>query len=373
MDSDRLLTLKDFSYDIPDSLVAQEPLSDRAASRLLVHHSSGAIEHTQMRHLPDLLPPGTHLVVNDTRVVPGRLLGQTIHGGKIELMLLRPLDASSNVWSSLGKPFKKLSLGQKIFFPGECVAEVIGRDESGAQASLHVKFNLGFEEFWLWMEREGYIPLPPYINRKDAVHAPASSDRERYQTIYAREKGSVAAPTAGLHFSEALWDALLSKGVTPVPVTLHVGGGTFLPVKNDVIGSHAMHKERYLVSTASYQKLQHALAQKLPIVAVGTTSLRCLESLARRAAEEPIDGLLDRWQETELFLYPRTKKSRITPWAINGLITNFHQSESSLLMLVSALLGYQTIRDLYQGAIEEQYRFYSYGDASLLWLPGASN
>lgn len=367
--SDRELTLKDFHYEIPDILVAQEPLSDRAASRLLIHHPSGAIDHSWMRALPEILPAGTHLIVNDTRVVPGRLLGQTIHGGKIELMLLRPLDPDANIWSALGKPFKKLAVGQKIFFPGDCVAEIVERDEQGAQPSLHVKFSLGFEEFWLWMEREGYVPLPPYINRKDAPNASQSIDRERYQTIYAREKGSVAAPTAGLHFSEALWEALLAKGIIPVPVTLHVGGGTFLPVKSDTIAQHNMHKERFMVSDDSYRKLRHALAEKLPIVAVGTTSLRCIESFARMTATQPADELLDRWHETELFLYPKTKESRISPWAISGLITNFHQSESSLLMLVSALIGYQAVRDLYAEAIEEKYRFYSYGDASLLWLP----
>ncbi len=368
MDTGRLLTLKDFSYEIPDALVAQEPLSDRAASRLLVHHASGAIEHSSMQKLPELLPPGTHLIVNDTRVVPGRLLGHSIHGGKIELMLLRPFDRERNVWSALGKPFKKLAVGRQIFFPGGCIAEVIAREESGAQPSLVVRFNLPDEEFWAWMDKEGYIPLPPYIHRKDAPIAPQSTDRERYQTIYAREKGSVAAPTAGLHFSEPLWQALLDKGITPVPVTLHVGGGTFLPVKDDVIGKHSMHKERYCVSAASYQKLQHALATDRPIVAVGTTSLRCIESFARLAAEQPAENLWDRWHETELFLYPKTQESRISPWAISGLITNFHQSESSLLMLVSALIGYRAIQELYQKAIAERYRFYSYGDASLLWL-----
>lgn len=367
--AERELTLKDFSYEIPDSLVAQEPLSDRAASRLLVHHPSGTIEHSAIQALPDLLPKGTHLIVNDTRVVPGRLLGQTIHGGKIELMLLRPLDSSLNIWSALGKPFKKLAVGQRIYFPADCVAEIVAREEQGTQPSVHVKFSLDFEEFWHWMEREGYIPLPPYIHRKDAPNAQSSSDRERYQTIYAREKGSVAAPTAGLHFSEGLWQALIAKGITPVPVTLHVGGGTFLPVKSDTISQHNMHKERYMVTSDSYRKLQHALAEDLPIVAVGTTSLRCIESFARMAALESADILLNRWHETELFLYPKTKESRISPWAISGLITNFHQSESSLLMLVSALIGYQATRDLYVEAIQERYRFYSYGDASLLWLP----
>ena len=369
MTSDRLLSLKDFHYEIPDSLVAQEPLADRAASRLLVHNSSGTIDHSWIRQLPDLLPTGTHLVVNDTRVVPGRLLGRTSHGGKIELMLLRPLEADTNIWSALGKPFKKLHAGQLIYFPGDCIAEVIERHEQGSQPSLQVRFNMCFEGFWNWMEREGYIPLPPYIHRKEAVTASESADRERYQTIYAREKGSVAAPTAGLHFSEELWAELKAKGITAVPVTLHVGGGTFLPVKNEVIADHNMHKERFMISGTSYQKLQSALNEGHPVVAVGTTSLRCLESFARLAAMQPAESLLNRWHETELFLYPKTEQSRIKPWAISGLITNFHQSESSLLMLVSSLIGYQAIRDLYAQAIDEKYRFYSYGDASLLWLP----
>ncbi|MBC7660163.1 MAG: tRNA preQ1(34) S-adenosylmethionine ribosyltransferase-isomerase QueA [Chitinophagaceae bacterium] len=367
--SDRLLSLKDFHYEIPEELVAQEPLADRAGSRLLVHHADQTIDHTWIKSLPDLLPKGTHLIVNDTRVVPGRLLGHTSHGGKIELMLLRPLETETNTWSALGKPFKKLQVGQVITFPGDCLAEIIKREEQGSQPSLAVRFNLSFEDFWGWMEREGYIPLPPYIRRKDALSAPDSSDRERYQTIYAREKGSVAAPTAGLHFSEDLWAALIAKGITPVPVTLHVGGGTFLPVKNETIADHAMHRERYMISRGSYETLQKALRDGNPIVAVGTTSLRCIESFSRLTQTHALETLLDQWHETGLFLYPETKQSRIKPWAISGLITNFHQSESSLLMLVSALIGYDPVRVLYQKAIEEKYRFYSYGDASLLWLP----
>ncbi len=363
------LNLKDFSYDIPEDLVAQEPLADRAASRLLVHTSNGQILHKHIQDLVELLPRGTRLVVNDTRVVPGRLIGKTQHGGKIELMLLRPLDTEINVWSALGKPFKKLSVNQEIYFPGGCIGTIKERIEEGSQPSLHVQFNLSFESFWDWMEVEGYIPLPPYIERKNASQAPESRDKERYQTIYAREKGSVAAPTAGLHFSETLWEKLKDRGIVPVPVTLHVGGGTFLPVKSDKISSHSMHKESFFVSSSSYAELSLAINTKQPIIAVGTTSLRCLESFARMKGEGEAKPWLDSWHETDLFLYPETKESRIKPWAISGLITNFHQSESSLLMLVSALLGYEKIRAIYAEAIQERYRFYSYGDASLLWLP----
>ncbi len=369
MGSEHILTLKDFSYEIPDELVAQEPLDDRAASRLLIHKPDGRILHEMMRDLPDLLPEGTHLIVNDTRVVPGRLIGRTEHGGKMELMLLRPLDAAQNLWSTLGRPFKKLGIGAKVVFPGGCEATVVERHEQGAQPSAVVRFNLDFEAFQNWMEIEGYIPLPPYIQRKDAVTAARSSDKDRYQTIYARERGSVAAPTAGLHFSEELWTRLKAKGVTIVPVTLHVGGGTFLPVKSEAIAAHAMHKERYLLSRTSYETLAKAIEGGQPIVAVGTTSLRCVESFARLAAQSSPAECWDRWLETELFLYPKTKEDRIKPWALSGLITNFHQSESSLLMLVSSLVGYEKIRSLYAEAIERRYRFFSYGDASLLWLP----
>lgn len=363
------LNLKDFSVEIPDRLIAQEPLADRAASRLLVHNPNGTIVHSIMKRLPTLLPRGTRLVVNDTRVVPGRLLGHTPSGGKVELMLLRPVDTDLNRWSALGKPFKKIAVGQTITFPGQCTAQIIERIYEGDQPSLVVEFSLDFTKFWEWMEKEGYIPLPPYIVRKDAIQAPESRDRERYQTIYAREKGSVAAPTAGLHFSSELWADLLEQGITPVPVTLHVGGGTFLPVKSTNIEQHAMHKESFMISKSSFEELERAGREGHPIVAVGTTSLRCLESLARKAKESGFERLLDQWHETDLFLYPETKESRIKPWAISGLITNFHQSESSLLMLVSALVGYEKIREIYQDAVKREYRFHSYGDASLLWLP----
>lgn len=368
MSTDKQLTLKDFHYDLPDELVAQAPLEDRSASRLLQRYASGRIEHRHFAELPDILPANTHLIFNDTRVMPGRLLGQTAHGGKIEIMLLRPEDGSDSKWIALGKPFKKLSRGSQVFFSGGCEGTVLERYEDGSQPSLLIRFNKAGDDFANWMDGAGFIPLPPYIHRKDAAAAPHSPDRERYQTIYAQERGSVAAPTAGLHFTDELWKRLEQKGVTLVPVTLHVGGGTFLPVKNDQIENHVMHSERFRVSRRSYESLQKAIESGHPIIAVGTTSLRCIESLARAVAKQGPDNLLDRWLETDLYLYPTTTEDRIQPWAISGLLTNFHQPESSLLMLVSALIGYQAIRDTYAEAIKERYRFFSYGDASLLWL-----
>lgn len=368
MSTDRQLTLKDFHYDLPDELVAQSPLANRSASRLLLRSADGRIEHRQFSELPDLLPPNTHIIFNDTRVMPGRLLGQSVHGGRIEIMLLRPAPSHENSWIALGKPFKKLNPGTKVLFSEGCEGAVLERYEDGSQPSLLIRFNLDNEAFANWMDSEGFIPLPPYIHRKDAAAAPQSPDRDRYQTVYAQERGSVAAPTAGLHFSDELWKRLREKGLTLVPVTLHVGGGTFLPVKHELMQDHVMHRESFRVSRGSYEALRQAVERNHPIVAVGTTSLRCVESLARRIAEQGEKGLLDRWLDTDLFLYPKTAEDRIRPWAVNGLLTNFHQPESTLLMLVSALVGYQAIRETYAEAIKERYRFFSYGDASLFWL-----
>jgi S-adenosylmethionine:tRNA ribosyltransferase-isomerase len=363
------LSLADFHYHLPDELIAQQPLADRSASRLLVHQADGTLDHRRFQELPDILPRGTRLVFNDTRVLPSRLEARTAHGGRIELMLLQPLDASGNRWQALGRPFRKLNPGTRLTLEGACEATIEAKHESGAQPSLEVSFNLPYEEFLSWMEAAGYIPLPPYITRKEPLKAPESLDRERYQTIYAREKGSVAAPTAGLHFNNAIWDALKAAGIIPVPITLHVGGGTFLPVKTQDITAHAMHSERYRVSRESWTQIQEARHSGHPLVVVGTTSLRCLESFARRVVAETEDHLLDRWLETSLFLYPKHKHDRIRPWGVQGIITNFHQPESSLLMLVASLIGYEAMRSLYVNAVEERYRFLSYGDASLLWLP----
>ncbi len=362
------LTLADFNYDLPDQLIAQEPLSERSGSRLLVRSAAGDLQDRNFAELPNLLVPGTHLVFNDTRVIPGRLMAQTIHGGRIELMLLKVIDRSQNRWQALGRPFRKLNVGTKLRLDDQCQAKIESQDRDSVQPCIEVSFSLPYEAFLIWMEQAGYIPLPPYIARPDAEPSLQSRDRERYQTIYAREKGSVAAPTAGLHFTPSVWQALEQRGIELVPLTLHVGGGTFLPVKTDDLSQHAMHKEVFRVSTESWQRLLTAAQSQKPIIAVGTTSLRCLESLMRRMANEDPSQLLDSWLETDLFLYPKHRNDRITPWGISGIITNFHQPESSLLMLVSALIGYEAMRGLYQHAISQQYRFLSYGDASLLYL-----
>ncbi len=362
------LTLEDFRYDLPEHMIAQVPLEDRSASRLLVRHSKGSIEHTNFRQLAEQLPKGTLLLYNDSKVMPGRLLGRTAHGGKLELMLLRPLGGTGNRWEALGRPLRKLHEGLQIALASGCVATVEHRSMDEAQPYLEISFNLQHEEFFHWMEVEGYIPLPPYIARPDALSAPQSPDRDRYQTIYASERGSVAAPTAGLHFDQSMWQKLKDAGVETAAVTLHVGGGTFLPVKTSEIGAHDMHRENYRISRATYEAILRAQREDRCIVAVGTTTLRCMESFASRMQEQSAVDLLDQWQETQLFLYPRHRMDRHKPWAITGLMTNFHQPESSLLMLVAALVGFDAMKELYQEALAQNYRFLSYGDTSLLWL-----
>jgi S-adenosylmethionine:tRNA ribosyltransferase-isomerase len=363
------LNLEDFRYELPDHLIAQTPLTDRSASRLLVRQANGTLQHSMFRQLPEHLPAGTLLLYNDSRVLPGRLLGQTPHGGRLELMLLRPLSGPGHRWEALGRPLRKLHEGSTIQLASGCMATVERRHQDAAQPFLEVSFNLEHEAFFDWMEKEGYIPLPPYIARPEAQSAPASPDRERYQTIYANERGSVAAPTAGLHFDASMWKALSEAGVETAPVTLHVGGGTFLPVKTSELDAHVMHRETYRLSRKTFAAIEKALAEQRPIVAVGTTTLRCLESFAVRMREQGAEGLLDQWQDTQLFLYPRHKQDRYRPWAIQGLMTNFHQPESSLLMLVAALVGYENMQSIYHEALTQAYRFLSYGDTSLLWLP----
>lgn len=362
------LSLADFNYILPEDLVAHEPLSDRSASRLLVRSPEGQLTDAMFKDLPQILPKGTRLIVNDTRVLPGRLLARTSHGGKIELMLLKVVDIKKNVWQALGKPFRKLKIGTTLELDSRCSARIETQQGDEVQPWVEVSFSLSYEEFLEWMEKSGYIPLPPYIERTQAEPAPQSRDRERYQTIYAREKGSVAAPTAGLHFSTELWSALKAAGIEIIPLTLHVGAGTFLPVKTNHLDQHQMHSERYSISRESWGRLQEAQAEGLPLVAVGTTSLRCLESFVRQSLGKSPEAFCDEWHETDLFIYPQNREDRVKPWGLTGIITNFHQPESSLLMLVAALIGYEGMRALYAEAILRRYRFFSYGDACYLHL-----
>lgn len=360
------LKLVDFIYDLPEFLIAQEPLKDRDQSRLLFYRND-TVQDRLFAELASLLPEDSVLVVNDSRVMPSRILGKTKTGGKAELLLL---EQQGHLWLTLGKPTKKFSIGTEIFFDEDVVATIVEAPIGGeATTPFTVRFNRDPESFSIWLEKHGYVPLPPYIARPQAEKAPQSKDSARYQTVYAENTGSAAAPTAGLHFTSRVVDELRKRRIQLVPVTLHVGAGTFLPVKTQDIDLHVMHEERFSLSETSLKLLQEAEKQKRSVFAVGTTSLRCIESFHKQFPtwEEKL-AHSNQWHRTRLFIRPRSVLERYKPWLINGIITNFHQPGSTLFMLVSALLGFETARKIYRHAVEKQYRFLSYGDANLYFL-----
>ncbi|MFW7378196.1 MAG: tRNA preQ1(34) S-adenosylmethionine ribosyltransferase-isomerase QueA [Oligoflexus sp.] len=363
------LILSDFFYDLPEDLIAQQP-SDRRDDSRLITYQKGSIEHRQFRELPELLPEGSLIILNDTRVIPGRLQGYTPHGGQIEIMLLSPIAGTHNTchWQAIGRPMKKLHQGQTVHFEDGQSADVIKKKDTATGPIIEIEFTMTPADFEVWIEANGQIPLPPYIHRDKKIKATASPDRDRYQTVFASHKGSVAAPTAGLHFTPEILENLSTRGMNTAYVTLHVGAGTFLPVKTQRPDEHTMHAEKYLIKTESYQRIQAAIKQERPIIAVGTTSFRCLQAFHQKTKYEACEQVLDRWHETELFIYPKNKSDRFEPWAVNGLLTNFHQPESTLFMLVCALLGFDEAHRLYKTAVAERYRFFSYGDGNLLWL-----
>ncbi len=360
------LQLTDFIYDLPDALIAQEPLKNRDQSRLLLCRG-GLIQDRMFAELATLLPEDSVLVVNDSRVMPSRILGKTKTGGKAELLLL---ERQGETWKTLGKPTRKFTAGSEIFFDDGVIATIVEPPAGGEAATpFTVKFNLGEAAFSQWLDANGYVPLPPYIARPHAEKAPQSKDSERYQTVYAENTGSAAAPTAGLHFTPHVLSELEKKRISLVPVTLHVGAGTFLPVKTNNISEHVMHEERFLLSKASLQVLKDAEENKRNIFAVGTTSLRCIESFHRQFSSwEEKFSHSNQWHRTRLFIRPKTLHDRYRPWLIDGIITNFHQPGSTLYMLISALLGLDSAQKIYRHAVEKQYRFLSYGDANLYFL-----
>ena len=369
------LRLSDFDYPFPPHLVAQEPTQERDGARLLVRMPSGELRDAHVAGLMTELQAGTELILNASRVFPSRLQGFLPSGGQVELFLLAPLtpdDASITChWQAMGRPLKKLNAGSRIHLAGDVIAEVLGKTENGTgNAFVQLRFNRSSPAFADWLEQHGLIPLPPYIKRDQPQAAPQSLDRDRYQTVYAQDAGSVAAPTAGLHFTQALLDAGKRRGIHVNFVSLHVGAGTFLPVKSEDPSAHVMHPERYRVGAATAAALCKARAEGRPVVAVGTTTLRSLEDLYLRSDRDPVAFVAqaDRWHQTQLYIHPRTAQETYKPWVIDGLITNFHQPCSTLFMLISALIGLEQAKLMYQTAIMREYRLYSYGDASLLWL-----
>ena len=372
-----LLTRKDFHFDLPEHLVAHQALAQRDAARLMVRDSSGNLSDHIVSELVDLLPADSLLILNNTKVFPSRLVGNLDTGGKVEIFLLKSLPASSNnenksFWTALGKPFKKLKAGKPIDFGHGLLAEVKelqGRDSMSP--TLVLTFNRSTEGVHDWLQTYGIVPLPPYIKREQLIPAAQSPDTERYQTVYADAVGSVAAPTAGLHLTPELLARLKTRGIQVAYTCLHVGAGTFLPVKSDTISEHTMHFESYSVPTSTIAAIQEGLRAEKTIIAVGTTSFRSLESLAKKFPEfsklSP-ETMGEIWHETDLFVYPKTKSDQYRPKIFKGILTNFHQPESTHLMLIAALVGYEEVMKAYEWAVEREYRFYSYGDSSLLWL-----
>jgi S-adenosylmethionine:tRNA ribosyltransferase-isomerase len=341
------MRLSDFDYALPEELIAQEPLPERDASRMLVlHRATGQREHRAFRDLPEYLHAGDLLVANDARVVPARLIGRKVAtGGKVELVLTLPLAGPQGlIWRCIGQASKGLREGMHLDFEG-LRAEVVGAHGDG---SCDVRF--ACDDLQGWLEMVGEVPLPPYIRRD-----PSDLDRQRYQTVFAQSPGAAAAPTAGLHFTDALLHALRTRGVEIAHVTLFVGAGTFLPIRTEAVEDHRMHPEHYEISTEAAEAVERARARGARVVAVGTTALRTLESAFADGAVRAGAGI------SELFIYPGYRFR-----CADALVTNFHLPKSTLLLLVSALAGREAILAAYREAIERRYRFFSYGDAMLI-------
>ena len=376
------MRVSDFTYRLPTELIAQEPLADRAGSRLLrLNRKSGALEDRSFRDFPELLRPDDLVVLNNTRVFPARLYGQRggskaqppsaqspasrdFLRGRVEVLLTQQISQEPNEWECLVRPGRKIGVGERLYFGGdlskeegskedgstkdrststELVAQVVARGSFGER---RIRFGPR-GDFFAVVERLGHVPLPPYIAREDR-----GSDRKRYQTIYARERGSVAAPTAGLHFTAEVLAHLKQRGVETAEITLHVGLGTFQPVRTEIVEEHELHAERYEIPEEAAGKINQAIDLKRRVVAIGTTTVRTLEYAARASGRVQAGS-----RESELFIYPGFQFR-----VISALLTNFHLPQSTLLMLVCALGGTDRVLAAYRHAVEEQYRFYSYGD-----------
>ena len=334
----------DFYYELPEELIAQTPIAPRDASRLLVYdRSANTIEHKHFYDLPDYLHKGDVLVINNTRVLPARIYGvKAVTGAKVEFLLHKRINLTD--WEVLVKPAKKASVGAKFVFSDKLSAEVIEYEGEGLR-KVRFTFDGVFEDV---LSAIGEMPIPPYIHEK-------LKEQERYQTVYAKENGSSAAPTAGLHFTPELLNKLRAMGVEIVEVLLHVGLGTFRPVKADDITEHKMHSEYYCVTQKAADEINAAKAEGRRIIAVGTTSVRVLESAFRDGKLHAESG------ETSIFIYPPYKFK-----AVDALVTNFHLPESTLIMLISAFMGRENALKMYETAVKERYRFFSFGDACFI-------
>jgi len=360
--------VSDFHFHLPDELIAQEPLAARDASRMLhVQRTSGQWSDREFREFPDLLRPGDLVVFNNTRVFPARLYGR--RGGaraqavsphnpaardflhaRIEVLLTRQISADPNDWECLDRPGRKIGLGECLFFGerDELQAEVLARAEFGER---RIRFQ-PVTDFFAALDRIGHVPLPPYISRADSPR-----DHERYQTVYAAQLGSVAAPTAGLHFTPEILDRIRQRGAETADITLHVGLGTFQPIRVERVEDHKLHSESYSISPGAASAINQALRTARRIVAIGTTTVRTLEHAVRLGAGTIVAGAA----AADLFIYPGFEFK-----VVQAMLTNFHLPQSSLLMLVSAFGGKENILRAYEHAVSEKYRFYSYGDCMFI-------
>jgi len=362
--------VSDFDYQLPKELIAREPLPNRAAARMLhLKRSPEVFADRAFTDCPGLLRPDDLLVVNNTRVLPARLFGHRSGSraqpvsqsnpavrdylrGTVEVLLIRQISSEPNEWEALVHPGRKLGIGERIYFGGEATrhsyelaAEVIARGEFGER---HLRFQ-PVDDFFSILDQIGHVPLPPYIDRPDSL-----SDREQYQTVYARPLGSVAAPTAGLHFTSEILKRIRLRGIEIAEITLHVGLGTFQPIHVEVVEEHKMHREWYSISNAAAESIQCARAAGRRIIAVGTTTVRTLEFAARYSSDSRVTAQSG---EADLFIYPGFE-FRVA----SALLTNFHLPKSTLIMLVSAFAGRERVLAAYEHAVRERYRFYSYGD-----------
>lgn len=357
-----------FNYELPEELIAQEPLRDRASSRMLRvgREAATTLEDLCFHDFPELLQPGDLVVFNNTKVFPARLFGRrlgsksqplSVHNpasreflkGRVEVLLTHQVSQNPNEWECLVRPGRKIGVGEKLFFGDrdELQAEVMWRGSFGER---RIRFR-PVEDFWGMVERLGHVPLPPYISREDEA-----GDWERYQTVYARERGSVAAPTAGLHFTPEILARIRDKGVEIAEITLHVGLGTFQPVRVENVEEHKLHRESYEISEEAAGSINRAIEATRRVVAIGTTTVRTLEFVARaNGYVQPGRG------EADLFIYPGFEFR-----VVKVLLTNFHLPQSTLLMLVCAFAGTDKVLNAYRHAVEQKYRFYSYGDCMFL-------
>ena len=359
------MLVSEFNYELPAELIAQEPLPDRAASRLLrMDRCSGELYDVRFRDFPDLLRPDDLIVFNNTRVFPARLYGRRSGAkaqpvssqnpaareflkGRVEVLLTRQVSQDPNEWECLVRPGRKIGVGERLFFgeDDQLEAEVMARGSFGER---RIRFRPTADFFGL-VEQFGHVPLPPYIDRPDRP-----GDRERYQTVYAHATGSVAAPTAGLHFTPEILARLRDRGIETAEITLHVGLGTFQPVRADRVEDHRLHREPYEISSEAAAKINQAMDAKRRVVAVGTTTVRTLEYAVSQSGEGRVRAGTG---EADIFIYPGYKLR-----LVGALLTNFHLPQSTLLMLVCALGGKGAVLEAYRHAVDQKYRFYSYGD-----------